>query len=210
MVNRTKKLENLQMFHHGMKEIGARVATFDFEYNDISCSCIFQADYDKGFSLNFFKLISGDSLELKIHPGYRIDTFIEDEELYKKFWKFFDMKVADGGFTMRSFVENLDHSIPQTFNPDINIDRPVIAKKYDVEEKERPYFLGFKNWEVLRLKNPNLKGKRSKENLEKTQNMYPLIYEAIKDFDISVLYTDRDIKKDTSFKSILKESKNTI
>lgn len=200
------KLENLQSFHIGMKKLGVSIATFDFVYNKVSCACLFEANYEKGFSLTFFKTISGETLKLPVLPGYRVSTYIEDPDFYNYFWDFFQLQQKNGGFTMKNFFENLNQKIPLYFNLNRNLDKPILAKKYDTEEKERPYFLGFINWQVLRAKNPELKGSRSEANLEKTKILYPQIYQATKDYDISIRYTDIDSPNAQKFKKLLKKS----
>lgn len=200
------KLENLQLFHLGMKKLGVNIATFDFKYKQTIFACLFEANYEKGFSLTFFKPISGESLKMPILPGYLVSTFIEDRDLYTYFWTFFQLEARNGGFTMQSFFERLNQSIPSTFEINKNLDRPLISRKYDTEDKERPFFLGFINWQMLRAKNPEAKGSRSETNLEKTKLLYPQIYKAIKDYDISVRYTHIDNPNAQEFKKLLSNS----
>lgn len=197
------KLENLQLFHSGMKQLGVSIATFDFKYKQTVFACLFEANYEEGFSLTFFKPISGETLLIPILPGYLVNTFIEDHNLYTYFWNFFQLEVKNGGFTMQSFFEHLNQAIPPKFNINKNLNRPLISRKYDTEDKERPYFLGFINWQMLRAKNPEVKGSRSETNLEKTKLLYPQIYQAIKDYDISVRYTDIDNPNAQSFQKLL-------
>jgi hypothetical protein len=201
-------IEHLRFLHQEMKLIPVTIATFDFEYNEINCSCIFETDYTEGFSITFFKIITGESLKLPVHRGYMMDTYIENKELYFKFWKYFDLKAKNGEFSMNSFYERLNQSVPQKFSMKKNYNRPVLAEKYDTEKKDRPYFLGFKNWKIIKAKNPNAKGTRSAENLNKTKRLYPLIYEATKNYDISVRYTDHDSHKDEKFEALLHSSFN--
>lgn len=200
------KLDNLQSFHAEMKKLNVSIATFDFTYNEVSCACLFEADYEKGFSLTFFKTISGESLKLPVLPGYRLNTYIEDPDFYRYFWNFFQLNKRDGGFTMSSFFENLNRKIPQHFSIENNLDRPLLAKQYDTEEKDRPYFLGFINWQILRAKNPKVKGSRSDVNLKKTEILYPQIYKATKNYDISVRYTAIDNPNIKNFTNLLKDS----
>lgn len=199
-------LNHLRLLHQEMKLVPVTIATFDFEYNRITCSCIFEADYSNGFSITFFKTISGEALKLPVRKGYMMDSYIENPGLYSRFWNYFNLDAKDGGFTMKSFYEKLNHSIPQTFNIKRNYDRPLLAKQYNTEKKDRPYFLGFKNWKIIKAKNPETKGTRSEENLKKTERLYPLIYEATKNYDISVRYTDHDTHKDDHFKKLLDDS----
>lgn len=206
MLSMTYKLQNLQLFHLGMKKLGVHIATFDFTYKNIVYSCLFEANYEEGFSLSFFKQITGDSLKIPILPSYLVNTYIEDRELFTDFWNFFQLQAKDGGFTMESFFERLNKSIPSKFEINKNLNRPLISKKYVTEDKERPYFLGFINWQTLRAKNPEVRGSRSETNLEKTKILYPQIYQAIKDYDISVRYTDIANPNAIEFENLLNNS----
>ncbi|MCJ1989095.1 DUF6037 family protein [Lactococcus carnosus] len=201
-------LKHLRLLHQEMKLVPVTASTFDFEYNKISCSCIFEANYLNGFSITFLKKLSGEDLELPVRKGYIMDSYIENQELYFKFWRYFNLKASSGDFSMTSFYQSLNQYIPKTFNIRQNYNRALLVKQYNVEKKDRPYFLGFKNWKVIKAKNPETKGTRSEENLDKTKLLYPLIYEATKNHDISVRYTDRNIQKDVDFKALLDESFN--
>lgn len=51
-----------------------------------------------------------------------------------------------------------------------------------------------------------MRGSRSKTNLEKTKILYPQIYQAIKDYDISVRYTDIANPNAIEFENLLNNS----
>ena len=53
------------------------------------------------------------------------------------------------------------------------------------------YPIGITNWEVVHAKNPQLLENtyhRSTKNLNKTKELYPKIYEATKNMDITIIY----------------------
>lgn len=189
------KLTRLQLFHKSMRIYKTNVGTFDFEFNNVQCACLFEADYDKGFSITFFKKFSAENISLPIAPGYNIATYIKPKELFIKFWTFWGFKNREGSSYMRNFFKTFEASIPSTFSPQKNIERKIIIKKYNLEEDDKPYFQDFINWSVHNAKYPEKPCHRNPNNLEKTRLLYPQIYEAIKEYDISVRYTSFEQEK---------------
>lgn len=183
------KLKRLQSFHNSMRLYKTSVGTFDFEFNKVQCACLFEADYKKGFSITFFKKITAENISLPILPGYNISTYIKPRELFIDFWSFFGFEKGNGTSHMTNFFKTFEATIPTTFSPKKNIKREVIVKKYNLEERDKPYFQGFVNWSIHNAKYPDKPRHRNPENLEKTKLLYPEIYEAIKEHDISVRYT---------------------
>ncbi|WP_289460979.1 hypothetical protein [Enterococcus faecalis] len=64
------KLPNLKKLHWSMKKLDLLVDVFDFSYNKVDCSILFNPDYKTGFSLTFFKKKNAHILKLPVQPGY--------------------------------------------------------------------------------------------------------------------------------------------
>jgi hypothetical protein len=72
-------------------------------------------------------------------------------------------------------------------------DKRKVVIRYDKLDSESDgiYPIGVTNWEVAHAKNPTLpkdKYHRTSKNLLKTKELYPAIYQATKDMDITIIY----------------------
>lgn len=179
------KLENLRQLHKEMKKDNLEVSIFDFEYNEVPCAVLFNADYTSGFSVTFFKKSSGRLLKIAVHTGYLLDI----QPIFKELYPFFELKRGKGQFSIKEFVEYFNVKIPPKPAIPSNSQKEILGKLTNIEESEKIYFKGFINWEKVRIENPTNKKGRTKENLEKTRVLYPDIYAEIKNHDISVKYT---------------------
>lgn len=179
-------LHNLQVLHQEMKGVSQTVETFEYSYNNVSCSCIFDADYQNGFSITFIKKSLGTVMKLPIKPGYRIQI---QGELFPIFCNFFEIKRGKGLFSMKEFISHFNNHIPTVLSKNTPEKRKLIATIFQLEEADKIYYDHLINWEKIRVQNPNNKCHRSKENLEKTKKLYPDIYKTICNHDISVAYS---------------------
>jgi hypothetical protein len=78
----------------------------------------------------------------------------------------------------------------------------LIARTFSVEDPDKIYIYGSINWDKI---TGNTK-KRTAKNLEKTRLLYPDVYEAIKDSNISIIYTSEK-KEGKTEESFLKDLK---
>lgn len=184
------KLTNLKTLHIEMKKIGVSVETFDYSYNNQDCSVIFYPDYTNGFYLVFFKKKNASKLKLPIKKGYDLILLGQD---FTNFWNFFEIGAEKGKFKIKDFYEHLNKKIPTVATKINSNDRMLIQKTIPIDDEENIFFKNLINWEKARIKNPNLNKGRDPKNLEKTKILYPNIYEEIKNFDISVAYTNSPI-----------------
>lgn len=180
------KLPNLKKLHWSMKKLDLLVDVFDFSYNEVDCSILFNPDYKTGFSLTFFKKKNAHVLKLPVQPGYNL---IIENENFHAFCRFFEIKREKGAFSIIDFFEYLNSKIPTKSIPNTTDQRKIISSLIPIDDSEKIYFDHLINWEKARAKNPELKKGRDPKNLEKTRLLYPEIYQEIKDFDISVAYS---------------------
>lgn len=169
-----------------MKKLDLLVDVFDFSYNNVDCSVLFNPDYDTCFSLTFFKKKSNQTLKLPVKPGY--DLTIQGENFYA-FCRLFEIKRQKGAFSIKEFFSYLNSKIPTNSIPNTSSQRELISSLINVDDSEKLHFDHLINWEKARAKNPELKKGRNPKNLEKTRLLYPEIFKEIKDFDISVAYS---------------------
>ena len=85
--------------------------------------------------------------------------------------------------------------------------KEIDSDKIDIDS-EGIYPIGLKNWELIHAKNTKLpkdKFHRRPENLAKTKQLYPELYQATKDKDISIIYGREQTKKieDLNLENIL-------
>ena len=95
-------------------------------------------------------------------------------------------------FCIFLFKDYFNENIPDEYKLSDNTRKKII--KYDRidMDSEGIYPISLKNWELIHAKNnklPKDKFHRSSKNLAKTKQLYPDLYEAIKDKDISVNYS---------------------
>ncbi len=95
--------------------------------------------------------------------------------------------------------------IPQTYTLD-DKKRKTILKYDKIDKNDGIYPIGTLNWEEINIQRLIL-GKTSKnrdpKNLDKTKNLYPRIYEATKDMNISIRYGSNKKKIPPIFQDML-------
>lgn len=196
------KLVNLEILHNEMMSQQFPVATFNFSYKNTEFSCIFDTTTEP-YSIIFFKNISGTKLSINVYKGYIVDDFIGDKKQFWDFWNYFNLEKKNGTFSLSDFYSYLNSQIPNFFDRREHHNRATIAIVKDVEEMDKIYFKGFINWEKVRAESGNETKGRTRRNLEKTKLLYPEIYEAIKDLDISVRYSTKNTQNAENYKNLL-------
>ena len=106
---------------------------------------------------------------------------------------------------LKKFIKHFDMQIPQTYTLDDKKRKSIL--KYDkIDESDGIYPIGTLNWKEINIKKLIL-GKKSKnrdpKNLDKTKNLYPRIYEATKDMNISIRYSSNKKKISPIFQDML-------
>ncbi|GGD01738.1 DUF6037 family protein [Enterococcus wangshanyuanii] len=180
------KLSNLERLHKEMKKLNISVDIFDYNYNDVECSVIFNADYQKGFTLTFFKTGNAEMLKLPVKSGYNLEI---QGNNFHQFCRFFNIKRQKGAFSILEFFDHLNKRIPTLPTQSSPQKRNILSAVFPIEESEKIHFDHLINWEKARVKNPKLKKGRDPKNLEKTRLLYPDLFNSIKDHDISVAYS---------------------
>lgn len=188
--NYTRYLPQLETFHHSMLHIGrgVEIGTFDFTYNNIFSHVIFDTRND--WKLVFLHHGTGDILRIPVIPRYRFQ--IASDEKYREFLDYFQIKNrGKGQFSISAFINNMTQHIPERYV--LNNQSRLAIERYDPIDRRNPgiYPIGIINWEenhALHPEWPDGLYHRSDENLEKTKQYWPEIYEVIVDMDISVRY----------------------
>ncbi|EPH77107.1 hypothetical protein D929_00176 [Enterococcus faecalis 02-MB-P-10] len=182
------KLPNLKKLHWSMKKLDLTVDVFDFSYNEVDCSILFNPDYSTGFSLTLFKKKNALVLKLPVNPGYNL---VIENENFNAFCRFFEIKHEKGAFSIIEFFSYLNSKIPTKASKNTPRQREIISSLLTIDDSQKLHFDHFINWEKARAKNPKLKKGRNTKNLEKTRLLYPEIFKEIKNFDISVAYSSK-------------------
>ncbi len=137
-----------------------------------------------------------DVLEIQIQQGYRFT--IEVSMAYNQFKEYFGIGGGKGEFSIKDFVSHLSGQVPLEYR--ISDEKRKTILRYDKLDCESDgiYPIGLTNWEVVHAKNPKLpndKYHRTAKNIAKTKELYPEIYEATKNLDITIIYGLEPIEK---------------
>ena len=182
-------IEALKIFYLSMRKINVQIGTFEYSYNGIISDVIFDTRDSELWKLVFIKRGYGEILSIPIKKGYRFT--IEGNEKYKEFADYFDIGRGKGQFSIKNFVNHLKNKIPFEYSIS-DKSRRVILKHDRIDTDSDGIFpIGIKNWEIVHAKNPMLqkdKYHRTNKNLSKTRQLYPAIYSATKDMDITIIY----------------------
>lgn len=182
-------LDGLKIFYSSMCRLNVEIGTFEHIYNNVISDAIFDTRDSEEWHLTFIKRASGDVLCILIQRGYRFSITGNNE--YDEFIKYFGIGRGKGQFSIREFVGHLNNQIPTEYR--ISDNKRITVLKYNKLDGESDgiYPIGIMNWEVIHAKNSKLpkdKYHRRPENLLKTKQLYPDIYNAIKDMDITIKY----------------------
>lgn len=184
------EIKKLRTFKKTMLKLKVEIGTFEFQYNEILTDVIFDTRSSESWEIIFMKVSIGKTLTIPIKLGYKFT--IDTSKKYQEFISFFNIKNGKGKFSIKSFKDYFNENIPDEYELSDNTRKKII--KYDRIDtgSEGIYPISLKNWELIHAKNnklPKDKFHRRPENLAKTKQLYPDLYEAIKDKDISVNYS---------------------
>ena len=182
------KLGSLAGFYASMKQQNIQIGTFDHNYNHVDSCVIFDTSEDE-WRLVFFKRAVGDTLIVPIEVGYKFS--IVGDEKYKEFVDYFGIGHGRGEFHIAEFKENLNGQIPETYQLNDYARKQVIRYNRIDPDSEGIYPIGTINWQLqhaLHPEWPDDKYHRSAENLKKTRQLYPAIYAATRNMDVTIRY----------------------
>lgn len=182
-------LNELKFLYNAMRKINVSIGTFEHEYNSVESSVIFDTRNSDGWKLIFIKRIHGEVMEIPIKKGYQF--VIDGDEKYREFRVYFEIGGGKGVFSIKDFINNLSRQIPAEYQ--LNDHKRRVTLRYDKLDNESDgiYPIGVTNWEVVHAKNTELpkdKYHRTSNNLMKTKELYPKIYEATKNLDLTIIY----------------------
>lgn len=183
------KIDALRGFYLSMKKMNVQIGTFEFTYNEVASDVIFDTRGFELWQLVFIKRGSGKTLIIPIRKGYRFT--IEGDKKYNDFTNYFGIGRGKGQFSIKDFVNYLNNRIPHEYRLSDNVRKTIL--RYDKLDKDSDgiYPIGTINWDEVHAKKPMLpkdKYHRSSKNLLKTKELYPEIYLATKDMDITIKY----------------------
>lgn len=174
----------LKTLHKDMIKKGEERATFPFEFNGKTFSCIFLTDIIPYrlylTTLGLYPVV----FELEIEKGYKAKCFIDG---YKKLVDYLEIKYdPTHKFVPLDFFEALNKRIPEEFTmrPDYKDTLKIASKRRKIEEEAKVYFCGWRR---------NAEGKNVREkNFEKTRSAFgDAKAEMCKRKNISSCWTDR-------------------
>lgn len=172
-----------------MQKISVQIGTFEYIYNEIVSDVIFDTRDSALWELVFIKRKYGDILSIPVKKGYCFT--IEGNEKYKEFIDYFNIRRGKGQFSIKTFINHLKSKIPTKYNLSDNVRERILEYDGIDVDNDGIFPIGIKNWDVVHANNPMLpknKYHRSNNNLSKTRQLYPEIYLAIKDMDITIIY----------------------
>ena len=182
-------VEGLKKFYLSMLKIDVQIGTFEYIYNKVVSDAIFDTRDTELWKVVFIKRGQGDTLSIPIKKGYRFT--IEGNEKYKEFVDYFGIGRGKGQFSIKDFVNHLNNKIPSEYILSDSVRKTVLNYDRIDNDSDGIFPIGIKNWEVVHAKNPLLpeaKYHRTNKNLSKTRQLYPAIYSATKDMDITIIY----------------------
>lgn len=183
------RIDALREFYLSMQEMNVQIGTFEYSYNEVASDVVFDTRNSDSWKLIFIKRGSGDTLIIPIKKGYRFT--IEGNQKYKDFTNYFGIGRGKGQFSIKDFISYLCNQIPPKYRLSDNVRRTILMYDKLDNNSDGIYPIGIKNWDVVHAKNPMLpkeKFHRTSKNLLKTKELYPEIYSAIKDMDITIIY----------------------
>lgn len=182
-------IDGLKEFYSSMRKLNVQIGTFEHTYNEIVSDAIFDTRNLDVWNLIFIKRGNGETLSIPVNKGYRFT--IDGNEKYNDFIHYFRIGKGKGQFSIKDFVNHLNKQIPSEYK--LSDNKRSIILKYDKLDSDSDgiYPIGITNWEVAHAKNSMLPKDiyhRRSKNLLKTRELYPGIYEATKNMDITVIY----------------------
>lgn len=183
-----RRIQKLGDFYGSMRAQHIDVGTFEHTYNGVNSHAILDTTGTE-WRLIFIKDVIGDVLSVPILRGY-VFAIIGDDA-YWEFVRYFNINGTRGNFHIGDFIDNLITQIPSNYV--LNDNRRETVNTYTNYDRNEPgiYPIGTINWQLQHVKHPEWpkdKYHRSDDNLRKTKQLYPNIYEATKDLDITIRY----------------------
>lgn len=180
-------MSRLKNLYKQIKDKNRTYAIFDYCHNKIKLIAMFDIGVDP-FQLLLIKRGTQLTLSFNIKRGFILDAFLspEDYERLKEILEIPKTPKGENPFQPSEFFKELNEKIPSTlleYTQSSEVKR-ILARHYNPQEEENKiYVLGMIDWTT------KTKGSYTKENREKTRILYPEIYQAIKDKNISIKYT---------------------
>lgn len=186
-----RELPELKQLYCSMKNLNVDIGTFEHEYNGVQSSVIFDTRNSMGWDLVFMRHGQGNIFKVPVKKGFRFA--IEGDEMYLHFRDYFEIGGGKGKFSMNDFLERLKRRIPPEYILDDESGKVIL--RYDPIDKQSNgiYPTGVVNWAVVHAKKPQMdpdKFHRTKENLMKTKQFHPALYQATKDMDLTIRYSE--------------------
>ena len=183
-------LNNLKPIYNEIKNNKMTYGVFPFTKNSI----VFDIFFDIGeipFRIGFLTKNSRFQFWKNVSKNFYLKTFLSVED-YKGLCKTLKLEYdPNNPFSSSSFFEDFNNRTPQKLpklrKQDIRV---LINKAFDIEESNKIYYCGQKDWSLS-----NSGKHRTKNNLEKTRLLCPGLYQQIKEKDISVLFTSEESRK---------------
>lgn len=180
-------MSKLKKLYKQMKDRDLTYTIFDYRHNKIELIALFDIGVDP-FRLLLIKKGTQLTLSLNVKYGFILDIFLSSEnfERLKEILEIPKMPKGEFSFKTSKFFKEFNEKIPSTLpeytqSPEL---KQILARHYNSQEEEKKiYVLGMIDWTT------KTKGSYTKENREKTRILYPEIYQAIKDKNISIKYT---------------------
>lgn len=175
----------LQTLYKDMKSKNETYAIFDYKHNQIKLIILFDTK-PQPFSLLLCKRYSSQSLLLDIKQGFMLNPFLSPEQ-YKILLQMLEIQSGATKFLTSVFFQELDSKIPsQTCDYEMDTElRKIISYAKNFEDKDKLFLYGYIDWDKTGS------GKQyTQANRDKTKILYPSVYNAIKDKNISVRYTN--------------------
>lgn len=186
-----REVPELRNLYRSMKNLNVDIGVFEHGYNGVLSSVIFDARDPGGWELFFMRHGQGNVFKAPIKKGYRFS--IEGDEMYHRFREYFEIGGGKGVFSMNEFLECLKRRIPAAYVLDDESGKVIL--RYDPIDKQSNgiYPTGVINWAVVHAKKPQMdptKFHRTNENLMKTKQLHPALYQATKDMDLTIRYSE--------------------
>ena len=182
------RLDNLKSFSASMRRQNVEQAVFTHKYNDIMSHVIVDISCGDGEDLIFVKHRAGEVLKMKVTVGACVYV---TEALFKDICEYFCIRKKKGEFSLKEFFLHANYQIPPNYVLNEENRKNIYEFCYRKDKDEGLYPIGLISWSEKNAKY-RLEGAVEKHrrpyNLIKTQNLYPNLYESIKDIDVSVKY----------------------
>ena len=146
MNKKLMKLDGLAPLKNSMADHHKTSAHFDFAYNNATFDCLFLTDQTP-FILGIGKKGSNPFyIELDVHPGYRVDIYLDKED-YQKLCDAIGLDPFSGahGFRTSEFFRVLNKNVPTKYSERTECRPEHIADhKRDATGSDGRFFMGWR------------------------------------------------------------------